>query len=223
MKKIVSFLLAIALVCSLGMTVFAAAAGTVYEDEVDVMIDIYDDGTVEFLYELPHQPLWVEMYIFTEDQIPETGAVEGMMDESLKDYRLLKTETDDQFMQEGRFVGPSYDVADSVYIFEDGVTYYIYFGACDGASWWYYSTPFVLEYEATGAPVTKEPTETPGGTTTTVPGGTTTAPNGTTTAPGGDTDPAGLDTWVIVAIAVAAVAIVAVIVVVVVKKKKKKD
>ena len=222
MKKIMAILAAVLLMCCFAVS---ASALTVYDDEVYCEYECYGDGLIEFNYEFPENSdglttLWAEFYIFPEDEVPE-NVIEGIADGSLDDYRIRKTATDDQFLSTSRWVGGSYDEADCVYQFKTGVTYHIYFAACNGQVWWFYSKPLILEYteseyvefEPTPSPViTEEPTKE----VTAAPSAA--ASQNATKAP--EANKGGFPVWGYIVIGVVVVAAVVVAVVVAVKKKK---
>jgi hypothetical protein len=144
------------------------------------------------------------------------------------DSKLKKTEGDDQFLPSERWIGPVFDDAESVFMFETGKSYNLYFGCCNGAEWYYYSKPYTFTftesaYGAESTTPTEAPTEVPtepavevteapnAGAATDAP---TTAPDPATPAPANN----GWILWV----AIAAVVVVVIVIVVIAASKKKK-
>ncbi len=175
MKKLLVLVLSVLMICSL-LGISASAA--VITSDADYIVEVeYDtDGFIFMTYEFPERPeippgpyqtdlLWVDIWVFEAGTEPATGAELAEMfyqgpNGPVGANKLLKTPGDDQFLATERWIGPSFDEgADSEFVFESGKTYNIYFGCCDGATWYYFTNPYVFEYEGeSGTPV--EPTET---------------------------------------------------------------
>lgn len=154
MKKLLALALTVFVLCSF-LSIGASAAVTTSDADYNVTVEFDTDGFIFMTYEFPDRPgdfLWVDMWVFEAGTEPATGAelAELFMQGNngpVGGNRLLKTAADNQFLPTERWIGPSFDEgADSEYTFENGKTYNIYFGCCDGATWFYFTKPYVLQY-----------------------------------------------------------------------------
>ena len=229
MKKLIAIMFAVALlVCMFSINASAAALVVDYDYIVDAMQDA--GGYLYLAYEFPERPelsnnpfntdlLWVDIWVFEAGTEPAEGQefFDLLYSGTINDqYKLKKTENDDQFLPSERWIGPVFDDAESVYLFETGKTYNIYFGCCNGAEWYYYSKPYTFEYTETDSfggaagDVTEAPSES-------VDDVTEAPSNGPNTPDDGQN---GFPIWIIIAGAVVVVAVVVVVIIVASKKKK---
>ena len=240
MKKLMAILFAAIMLCS--FFAISASAANVVDYEYIVELEQYSDGYVYLSYEFPERfattsnpygtdLLWVDIWVFEDGTEPYQGQelFDNMLASSddVGPHRLHKTESDGEFLATERWIGPVFDDAESVFLFETGKTYNLYFGCCNGAEWYYYSQPYTFTFTESaygaGSTETEPPvTETPeAGETTDVPQAGETTDNATT-APtdGGEAAPAN-NGWILW-VAIAAVVVVVIVVVVIAASKKKK-
>ena len=250
MKKVMAILFAAIMLCSF-FAVSASAVANVVDYEYFVELEQYSDGYVFITYDFPERPvlssnpygtdlLWVDIYVFEAGTEPVTGqalfdviltgtGVDEAQLEIIKAAKLKKTETDDQFLPTERWIGPVFDDAESVFMFETGKTYNIYFCCCNGAEWYYYGTPYTFEftesaYGGESTTPTEAPTEAPTEPVVEVTDASTAPADDVTEGPttgDGDVQAPANSGWILW-VAIGAVVVIVIVVVVIAASKKKK-
>lgn len=242
MKKFMAILFAAIMMCSV-FAISASAAANVVDYDYIVELEQYSDGYVFVSYEFPERfattnnpystdLLWVDIWMFEAGTEPYQGQelFDNMLasTDDVSSHRLFKTASDGEFLATERWIGPVFDDAESVFLFETGKTYNMYFGCCNGAEWYYYSKPYTFTFTETayGAgstetepPVTEAPsTEAPTQATTDAPADPIESTEPTDTPD----DPAPANNGWILWVAIGAAVVIVVVVVVVLASKKKK-